>query len=307
MLLKNRHRKPFGVIISSFVLLNVCLPSSGQSRDMPVERLLQNLKTGQYSGKPIDLNLEDVDLKAVFSRLGEASGITFELSPDIQTEPMMSWTYKCKGVPWDQVLALVIQEFNLEAVQKGDNVCLRPKTGSRMKLVREDLFKKPAPSRAVPLLIIIGILAAAGGTAGFLLFKKASKAPARTSKEFTLDPEKAEEIRKKLVYLFEVEKIFKSDDLTLRSLAENLSIPPHQLSWVLNKRMNVTFSGLLNSCRIEEVKKRLGSSADAEKTILEIAFDAGFGTKTSFNRTFFRLTGKTPSQYRKEYSSPKTS
>lgn len=227
---KKRYKKLFVGIISSFLWLNVCLPSAGQSRDMPVERLLQNLKTGQYSGKPIDLNLEDIDLKTVFSRLGEVSGIPFELSPDIQTEPVMSWTYKCKGVPWDQVLALVIQEFNLEAVQKGDNVYLQLKTGSRMKLVREDHYKKPGPSRAVPLLIIIGVLAAVGGTAGFLLFKRASKTKARTSKEFTLDPEKAEEIRKKLVYLFEVEKIFKNDDLTLRSLAEDLSIPPHQLS-----------------------------------------------------------------------------
>jgi AraC-like DNA-binding protein len=304
---KNRSKKLFVGIIFSFLWLNVCLPSAGQGRDMPVETLLQNLKTGQYSGKPVDFNLEDVDLKTVFSRLGEVSGIPFELSPDIQTEPMMSWTYKCKEVPWDRVLALVIQDFNLEAVPKGDEVYLQPKTGSRMKLVQEDHLKRAGPSRAVPLLILMGVLAAVGGTAGFLLFKRASKTKARTSKKFTLDPEKAGEIRKKLVYLFEVEKIFKNDGLTLRTLAENLSIPPHQLSWVLNKKMNVTFSGLLNSYRIEEVKKRLASAAEAEKTILDIAFDAGFGTKTSFNRTFFRMTGKTPSQYRKEYSSKKAS
>jgi len=176
-----------------------------------------------------------------------------------------------------------------------------------MKLIREDHYKKPGPSRAVPLLIIIGALAAVGGTAGFLLFKRASKTKARTSKEFTLDPEKAEEIRKKLVYLFEVEKIFKNDDLSLRSLSEDLSIPPHQLSWVLNKKMNVTFSGLLNSYRVEEVKKRLASPGDADKTILDIAFDAGFSTKTSFNRAFLRLTGKTPSQYRKQNLSEKSS
>jgi len=304
---KKRYQKLFLGIISAFLWLGVCLPSAGQNRDMPVERLLQNLKTGQYSGKPVDLNLVDVDLKTVFSRLGEVSGIPLELSPDIETGPAMSWTYKYKGVPWDRVLALVIQQFNLEAVQKGDRVDLRPKTDSRMKLVQEDQYQKPGRSRVVPLLVIIGILAAAGGAAGFLLFKRASKTKAKASKEFTLDPEKAGEIRKKLVYLFEVEKIFKNDGLTLRSLADALSIPPHQLSRVLNKTMNVTFSGLLNSYRVEEVKKRLGSAADAEKTILDIAFDAGFGTKTSFNRTFVRMTGKTPSQYRKEYSSPKTS
>jgi AraC-like DNA-binding protein len=304
---KKRYKKLFFAIISSFLWHSVCLPSAGQSRDMPLERLLQNLKTGQYSGKPIDLNLEEVGLKTVFSHLEAFSGIPFELSPDIQTEPVMSWTYKCKGVPWDQVLALVVQEFNLEAVLQGEKVYLQPKPGGRMKLVREDHYRKPGPSRVVLLLIIIGILTAVGGTAGFLLFKRESKTKARTPKEFALDPDKAEEIRKKLIYRFEVEKIFKNDDLTLRSLAENLSIPPHQLSWVLNKKMNVTFSGLLNSYRIEEAKRRLASAADAEKTILDIAFDAGFRTKTSFNRTFFKVTGKTPSQYRKEYSPQKTS
>jgi AraC-like DNA-binding protein len=267
---------------------------------MPVERLLQNLKTGQYSGQLIDLNLENVDLKTVVSRLGEVSGIPFELGPDFQTEPGTSWTYKCKGVPWDRVLALVVQEFNLEAVIKGDNVYLQPKSGSPMRLVREDQFKKSGPSRAVPLLIIIGFLAAAGGSAAFVLFKRASKTKAKTSKEFSLAPEKAEETRKRLVYLFEVEKIFKNDELTLRSLAERLSLPPHQLSWVLNKTMNITFSGILNSYRVEDVKKRLASAADAEMTILEIAFDAGFRTKTSFNRAFFRVMRKTPSEYRKQ-------
>jgi AraC-like DNA-binding protein len=197
-------------------------------------------------------------------------------------------------------LALVVQEFNLEAVIKGDNVYLQPKSGSPMRLVREDQFKKSGPSRAVPLLIIIGFLAAAGGSAAFLLFKRASKTKAKTSKEFSLAPEKAEETRKRLVYLFEVEKIFKNDELTLRSLAERLSLPPHQLSWVLNKTMNITFSGILNSYRVEDVKKRLASAADAEKTILEIAFDAGFRTKTSFNRAFFRVMRKTPSEYRKQ-------
>jgi len=57
---------------------------------MPVERLLQNLKTENYSGRPIDLNLEEVDLKTVFSHFGKFSGILFELSPSIQTEPVMS-------------------------------------------------------------------------------------------------------------------------------------------------------------------------------------------------------------------------
>ena len=54
----------------------------------------------------------------------------------------------------------------------------------------------------------------------------------------------------------------------------------------------------LSEDRVEEVKKRLGDSLDRDKTILEIAFSAGFNTKSSFNKTFKILTGKTPRDYR---------
>jgi AraC-like DNA-binding protein len=270
---------------------------------MPVEKLLQNLKSKNFSGKPIDLNLEDGDLKTLFSHLGEFSGIPIELSPDIQIESKVSVTFKCKQVPWDQVFELVIQEYNLEAFLKGEKVYLQPKIDSQMKLIREDSLKKPSPSRVVMLLIIIAVFAVVGGMAGFIFFKRKSKNNAGTSRDFTVDAEKADEIKKKVVYLFEVEKIFKNDDITLQSLSKDLSIPAHQLSWVLNKKMNITFSGLVNSYRVEEVKKRLASPGDADKTILDIAYEAGFSTKTSFNRVFLKLTGKTPSQYRKQNSS----
>jgi AraC-like DNA-binding protein len=61
---------------------------------------------------------------------------------------------------------------------------------------------------------------------------------------------------------------------------------------------------LVNSYRVEDVKKRLASYQEADKTILDIAFDAGFNTKTSFNRVFKKLTRMTPSQYRRRYKVP---
>lgn len=274
---------------------------------MPVEKLLQNLKSQSFSGIPIDLDLEEVNLETVISQIEKSSGISFEFSPDIQTESMAKWTYKCKQVPWDQVLSLILEEFNFEAVQIGEKVYLQPKKESRMKLIREDQIKKPGSSWVIPVLTVIAILAAAGGTIGFLFFKKKSKNKAGYSRDFSIDPEKAAEINKKVVYLFDVEKIFKKDDITLRSLSEDLSIPPHQLSWVLNKKMNITFSELVNSYRVKEVKERLASPGDADKTILDIAYEAGFSTKTSFNRVFLKLTGKTPSQYRKQYLPKKSS
>jgi AraC-like DNA-binding protein len=211
----------------------------------------------------------------------------------------VTWTYKCKQVPWDRVLSFVIRDFNFEAVQIGEKVYLQPESGSQMKLIGEDYIKRRVPTGII-ILIIVGICSFVGGTAGFLFFKKKSKSQEKTTRDFSIDPEKAENIQKKVVYIFEVEKIFKNEDITLRSLSEKLFIPSHHLSWILNKKMKVTFSELINSYRVEEVKKRLASPKDANKTILDIAFEAGFSTKTSFNRVFLKMTGKTPTQYRKQ-------
>jgi AraC-like DNA-binding protein len=140
-----------------------------------------------------------------------------------------------------------------------------------------------------------------GGAAGILFYRKRIKTGDTSSQRFTIDPDKAEEMMKKVTYLFDVEKIFRKEDISLQSLSEELSIPSYQLSWIINKKMNITFSELVNSYRVEEVKKRLDSSQDTDKTILDIAFDAGFNTKTSFNRVFKKLTRITPSQYRQQH------
>ena len=95
------------------------------------------------------------------------------------------------------------------------------------------------------------------------------------------------------------------EDISLQSLSEELDVPAYQLSWVINRKMNLTFSELVNSYRVEEVKKRLASPQDTEKTILDIAFDAGFNTKTSFNRVFKKITGVTPSHYRRQHQPKK--
>ena len=94
-------------------------------------------------------------------------------------------------------------------------------------------------------------------------------------------------------------KIFRNENLTLLSLAEKLNITPHQLSWVINDKMNQSFSTLINRYRIEDVKKRLADGIKDDSTILQLALDSGFSTKTAFNRAFKKFTGLTPSQYRK--------
>jgi YesN/AraC family two-component response regulator len=170
-----------------------------------------------------------------------------------------------------------------------------------MQIVREDQIPTSGPSRVSPLFYLLLVLVLAGGVGGILLYKKRIQPRKISHRGIVIDPEKADEIMKKVAYLFDVEKVYRKENISVQFLSEKLSIPSYQLSWVINKKMNATFSELVNSFRVEEVKKRLTSHQDADKTILEIAFDSGFNTKTSFNRVFKKLTNMTPSQYRNRH------
>jgi AraC-like DNA-binding protein len=290
-------------LILTVCVFSIFLPVAiGQ--DLSVEELLNNLKTDNYTGKPVDLELEDGRIETLFSRLEKFSGLSLELSPKIPKQFPEKKTYRFKQVPWDRILSLVLGELHLEAIPMDGTVYIQPIENNMMRIIREDNLQSPKSSRIHLLLFLLTALVLAGGTTGLLLYRKRKKSEKTSSGGFVIDPDKADEIMKRVTYLFEVEKVYRKEDISLQILSEILSIPSYQLSWIINKKMGITFSGLLNFYRVEEVKKRLASSRDDGRTILDIAFDAGFNTKTSFNRVFKKLTRMTPSEYRRRNKVP---
>lgn len=115
----------------------------------------------------------------------------------------------------------------------------------------------------------------------------------------TLTQHQAENYSAQLLAVMETERPYINSDLKLTDLAKLLSISPHHLSQILNERLHQKFSDFINSYRIEEAKQRLLNSNDPNLTILEVAYDVGFNTKASFNAAFKKLTGQTPTQFRK--------
>jgi AraC-like DNA-binding protein len=97
--------------------------------------------------------------------------------------------------------------------------------------------------------------------------------------------------------LMEEEKIFLDDELTLQKLSSMLMITQHQLSMILNSKRKVNFRSLVNSYRIRESMKQMEEFPD--KTVLDIALESGFNSKSSFNAVFIKLTGTTPTDYRR--------
>lgn len=109
-------------------------------------------------------------------------------------------------------------------------------------------------------------------------------------------------------YMLKVEKAIRRDELfmdtelNLAKLAKKVDLSPHQLSYVINTGFHQNFNNYINTFRIEKAKKLLESRSLNNYSILGIAYESGFNSKTSFNIMFKKITGTTPSQYKKSCS-----
>ena len=113
-----------------------------------------------------------------------------------------------------------------------------------------------------------------------------------------LTPERAERYLNRLLQLMDTERPFTDGDLTIQKLADKLSIPAPHLSQTINERLGKTFPDFINSYRIEEAKKKLLDPALTHLSILGIAEEVGFNSKSSFNAVFKKHTDMTPSEFR---------
>lgn len=104
-------------------------------------------------------------------------------------------------------------------------------------------------------------------------------------------------IYQNVTVLFSSEKVFLKSDLGIENLSYSLQIPRHHLSQAINELSGKSFNEFVNTYRVEEVKKRLQDPTYMNLSILGIALDSGFNSKSSFNATFKRITGLTPSTY----------
>lgn len=108
------------------------------------------------------------------------------------------------------------------------------------------------------------------------------------------------DIHQKMLLLMKTKKLFLIPELTLAALAQELNVHANTLSQVINSKEQKNFFDYINSLRVEEFKKRLAMPENLKYKFLTIALGCGFNSKTSFNRNFKSITGKSPSAYLKE-------
>lgn len=93
------------------------------------------------------------------------------------------------------------------------------------------------------------------------------------------------------------DQLFLNADLSLRLLAEYMNLPANQLSYVLNEGVQKSYTYFINSYRLDYFKKRLLKKDAHQLTIMAMAYDSGFNSKTVFNTFFKKVEGVTPKAY----------
>lgn len=113
-----------------------------------------------------------------------------------------------------------------------------------------------------------------------------------------LDDEQKRRYLRLIVEYMEAERPYRNPQLGREDIARAVSLSAHNVSQIINELLGVNFYEFVNQYRVEEVKQNLNAPEHAHKTLLAIAFEAGFQSKTTFNRIFKQQTGQTPTQFR---------
>jgi AraC-like DNA-binding protein len=114
--------------------------------------------------------------------------------------------------------------------------------------------------------------------------------------------EEATQLTRSLNEFMEREKPYLNPELTLNELASSLGISPRKLSRLINTHLKQNFSGFINGYRIDLARERLAHPKDPGETVLEVMYEVGFKSKSSFNTLFKEKSGLTPTDYKKSHS-----
>lgn len=106
-------------------------------------------------------------------------------------------------------------------------------------------------------------------------------------------------IHEALIDLMKEKQLYKEPELTLGDLAKELQVHPNILSQVINSQEQMSFYDYINTQRVAAFKQLLQQPESRQFTLLSLAFECGFNSKSSFNRNFKKITQYAPSDYLK--------
>lgn len=122
-----------------------------------------------------------------------------------------------------------------------------------------------------------------------VLYKKYKTSP--------ISPVAADHLVRNITQKMKESRYYLISDLTLNALADKLEISRHTLSQILNEKMGTNFYDYINELRIHEARRLIIEWPNSK--IIEIAFKCGYSNKATFNAAFKKMTGITPTQFKK--------
>jgi len=147
-----------------------------------------------------------------------------------------------------------------------------------------------------PVFITLALITYWLGLEGFsrrntIAFKEVEVLSEKDKAQFQTIAQKIEAKMKK-------EELFKDPELSVRALAQSIEVKPYLVTKTLATVFDKKFSDYVNELRFEELKRLIDRPENSKFTLLSLAFEAGFNSKASFNRTVTRITGKSPKHLR---------
>lgn len=124
-------------------------------------------------------------------------------------------------------------------------------------------------------------------------------------KSSNLTPELIEKYKNALIQIMEKEKLYLDHRLSIHSVSKKMNIPRQYISEVLNLHLNKSFQDFVNEYRVEAFVKNLQNDQHAHFTLFGMATEVGFSSKSSFNATFKKVKGITPTQFRNSIAQKK--
>jgi len=110
----------------------------------------------------------------------------------------------------------------------------------------------------------------------------------------------AQTLKARIELVMKQKELFTNGALRLDDLVHEVKSTRHNVSMVVNKHFNESFFDFVNRYRVEYVKEKMRDPKYRNHTIIELAYESGFNNKVSFNKAFKRITGRTPSEFKKE-------
>jgi AraC-like DNA-binding protein len=152
---------------------------------------------------------------------------------------------------------------------------------SRSIQKKEDLVKKSLIEESLGVVIV-------------------EKPQANRYKKSGLRKEDSELHLKKLLLFMDEEKPYLNGKLSLKDVADSLNISTNYLSQVINENLNKNFFDFVNSYRVDMVKQKMTLPSNQNYTMLSLAYECGFNSKSSFNSIFKKQEGLTPTEFLKQ-------